>query len=340
MKNTLIRAAFLLMFMAMIENSFAVSAQKRVVPARAKTALIQVKPENAARINLETSVLPKKFTGHDAAVLFKNLKTLTMRNKGEISGKPVYGNLTVDDYFAVSDNAVSPVQRVVARSETGSVYQGELWRILSADDFPEPGLVYVGGCGGGSGMGSDALPTVSSRDRFFAPFEQSTDVWREGVLHLSRELPKTRRTDYKGYNVGDQCSEFYVPLQQTHYGLSFVNAQPLKLLQITDNKYETYHGREFSLDSYKTETETGFGFAVWNGDDVVPQEKRKPYLSTLFVVKLAAPYVSMKTFTKLDKVENKTHTAIQNKIYVDIVGVWLYDSATGEIISKQTTDKP
>ncbi|MBC7798858.1 MAG: hypothetical protein H7Z37_18470 [Pyrinomonadaceae bacterium] len=339
MKNTLIRAVFLLMFMAIIENSFVISAQKRVVPVRAKTDLIQVKPENAARINLETTALPKGFTGHDAAVLFKNLKTLTMRNKASIKNKTVYGDLTTSDYFVFGSPA-SRVQGIMAINNAGLQYEGDLWRVRAANDFPEPRAVYVEGCGSGSGIGLGKPPLVSSRDKLAVPLEQSTDVWRESVFDLSKELPKTQRTDYKGYNVGKQCREFYVPLQQTHYGLSFVKAQPLKLVQITDNKYETYHGRAFSLDSYGYETENGFGFAVWNGGDVVPQEKRKLYLSTLFVVKLAAPYISTKTFTKLDKVENKTHTAIQNKIYADIVGVWLYDGATGEIISKQTTDKP
>lgn len=284
--------------------------------------------EEMAVIKSDSEKLPPGFIGHNIATLFNNLQA-AQKDKNI---KTVYGPLTTDDLFAFSDYAVAPADFIVARKagDTKVYFRGGLWRLRPSDEFPEPKIEYVDPC---LTAGGAELKTVASREKLVTVVNADPDkpIWKEAFFPIWTVLPDTNRKHFKGQNVGVRCRETFVPFPQLHYGLSFVKEQPFRLIKITGDNI-------FSLDTYGSTAIDGAGFAAWTGDDVVPPGSARRQISILFVVKPAPPFIGSKTFTRADPVEKKDHTAIQNKVYVDLVGVWLYDRASGEILSKTALD--
>jgi hypothetical protein len=308
-----------------------------VYAQKPKPRIIAAPDSEAIKIDTSSRRVPlnyygHSFKGHSAETVFKNIKTLIAQNK--LKGSAVYGKLTVDDYFVFADHYFNPVQyeEAVNKKDKNIQYNGKLWRLRPADEFPEPDVQLVTACGGG-GMGSGIeLPKVSDREELFTPFALSTSTtgfWQNNVLYLETHVPKTRRSDYKGSGVGVECAEIYVPLRQNHYVLSFSSPQPYRLFKASESI--------FSLDEYDYKKADSAGIVTWSGTDVIPGTPR--YARPLFVVKLAPPYVRTKTFTVKDKVEGKMHVAVQNQLVGDLVDIWLYDGSTGEILANNAGDK-
>ncbi len=283
-----------------------------------------------AVIKPDSDKVPPGFIGHNIATLFNNLQA-AQKDKNI---KTVYGPLTTEDLFAFSDYAVAPADFVIGlKADAPRFYfRGSLWRLRPSEEFPEPKIKYVNPCFGADGAD---LKTVTSREKLVTALVTAADagkpVWKEAFFPITTVLPDTDRKHFKGQNVGVRCRETFIPSPQLHYGLSFVKEQPFRLIKITGDDL-------FSLDTYSSTAVEGAGFATWTGDDVVPPGSARRHISTLFVVKLVSPFIGSKTFTRADPVEKKDHTAIRNKVYVDLVGVWLYDLATGEILSKTAID--
>lgn len=307
-------------------------------PQKIEGPVSSIPAKEMAVIKPDSGKVPAGFIGHNISTLFNNLQA-AQKDKNI---RTVYGPLTTDDLFAFSDYAVAPADFVIGlKTDAPRFYfRGGLWRLRPSDEFPEPRIEYVNPC---YGVGSDELKTVASREKLVTPLvtplvtaaaaDPNKPVWKEAFFPIRTVLPDTDRKHFKGQNVGVRCRDIFIPSPQLHYGLSFVKEQPFRLIKITGDD-------TFSLDTYGSIDIEGVGFAVWSGDDVVPPlpGSARRHISILFVVKLVPLYTGTKTFTKADPVEKKDHTAIQNKVYVDLVGVWLYDLATGEILSKTAID--
>ncbi|HEV7645790.1 MAG TPA: hypothetical protein VGO50_17760 [Pyrinomonadaceae bacterium] len=297
-------------------------------PQKTAGPVSSIPAEEMAVIKSDSDKVSPGFIGHNIATLFNNLQAAAK----DRNIKTVYGPLTTDDLFAFSDYAIAPADFVSALKTDGPTFyfRGSLWRLRPAGEFPEPRIEYVNPC-----YTADAaeLKTVASREKLVTAVavDPNKPVWKEAFFPIRTVLPDTDRKHFKGRNVGVRCRETFVPSPQFHYGLSFVKEQPFRLIKITGDNI-------FSLDTYSSTAIEGVGFAAWTGDDVVPPGSARRHISILFVVKLTPPYAGSKTFTMRDSVEKKDHIAIQNKVYADLVGVWLYDFATGEILSKTAID--
>ncbi|MBC7797196.1 MAG: hypothetical protein H7Z37_10020 [Pyrinomonadaceae bacterium] len=332
----LIRITIILICIVTLGNSFEIPAQNKKLKNRTSTSAARkiVVPKDEFKITLETVQLPKNFYGQNAMKLSKNLNA-SLKSGADITGKKIYGNLTTNDLFAFTMYST----KAVYGSDSQNVnikFEGRLFRLQRGDEFPEPETAYGGKapCISTRNVNSRNVSSRGELVKAFATTESLEAVWRDGVFRLRTEFGTPKRRNYKGFKIGEVCDEFFVPSPQSHYDLSFVNQQPFGLFDVTDDF-------AFSLDDYDNKTVKGAGVVAWKGNDVLPKNyaDEDGYVSPLFVVKLVAPYVARKTFTKPDPIENKPHVAIQNKIYVDIVGIWLYNQQTGEIVSKDAGEK-
>ena len=286
------------------------------------------------KITSETKSLPKGFNGVDSVILSNNLKNLLEKNQvvgksskliqDKLKGKSVYENLTIDDLFAFIPDVS---QRIAGKDEKiiSTIYRGQLFRLIHTNEFPEPQVINIRSCGSGFGPGG----FVSSREDLITEYNADVSVesiWKQGMFHLKTTIPTdTKRQNYKGA-FGIHCSgdEFFIPSPQYHYELAFMKAQPFRLLNVTH--------KVFWLDTYRYETISGAGVVAWKPNIQYADEAEQ--IIPIFITKLVPPYFKSETLTKKDLIEGKPHLSIRNKIYVDLIGIWLYDRKTGEIISK------
>ena len=91
---------------------------------------------------------------------------------------------------------------------------------------------------------------------------------------------------------------------------------------------------------HEYETVTGAGITVWLYDnEIVSSDRYDDRRDAMFVVKLVPPYIGTEEMVKNDPIEGKPHRAIINKIYVDVVGIWIYKSESRRIVRKESGDK-
>lgn len=303
------------------------------------------------KITPETRSLPKGFSGVDPVVLSDNLSDLLQKDEpankstkivqGKLKGKAVYENLTTDDLFAF----VPVVSWWVygRKTDENSVYSGQLFRLINTNVFPEPQIIDIAPCGGG-GIGA-GTPGVSSREDLVEDYEPDLvesspglieSSWKLGVFHLKTTVPPDiKRQNYKGYKGRDgvletkilcEGHEYFVPSPQNHYELAFVKEQPFRLRNVSDNV--------FDLEKYRFETISSAGIVAWEPNIELTQDS-EPMLVPIFVTKLVPPYLMRDSLTIPDLIESKPHLAIRNKIYVDLIGIWILDRKTGKIVSKK-----
>lgn len=294
------------------------------------------------KITLEMTSVSAEFDGHDAALLFKNLNALLRQNKAKgklaaaesefLKGKPIYKNLTTDDYFAFT---LKRADYVTGRNrETKLSYTAALFPLLGMEDFPAPEPKYLE-LSSGIGMSSPISSPQDLISEFVAdvPLE---DFWKSYYLPVKTVYPRMALAKkYKGKKA--VCSplsgstdaqicdglDFIVPSPQIHYGIAFVKPQAYPLVRVSR---ET-----LSLKTYKFEYKKGAGLAAWleNG------EKYGGYNNVpLFIVKLAAPYLETKNFQMQDAIEQKPHQAARNVLFVELAAIWIYDQSTRQIVSK------
>ena len=319
-------------------------AQKRAVRKTPSTPiLIKVTGDKALKINATTVKFPANgFYGHDVKILFNNLKYYLTQPAAEgktgaelyqyLKGKPLLGNLTVDDSFVFivyKDYLVEGVNR----SDTNLVYRVNLFRLPATNEFPTPDTVRANdGCYGTMSPGQGENVLAASKNDLVSLLDVKPDeFWPTRLLPLETVVPRSRRGGYKGYRVGEQCYEFYVPSPQTHYSLTFAREQPFQIVEV---KKESV----FSLDTYRTETVKGQGLAAWLFD-AEPKRFLGDYPRPMFVVKLVPPYLQTNVQTRQDPIENKLNRAVQNNIFVDLESIWFADYKTGKIFKKYNGER-
>lgn len=290
------------------------------------------------KVTSETKVFPRNFNGVDPAILSNNLYGLLQQNQAtgksiqsiqnRLKNRKVYGDLTTNDLFAF----VPKSSKYVSGSKKGDVlttFSGNLYRFMHLDDFPEPRLVTVKGCGQGSGTGGSK--DISSKTDLVTEYDSGVSfqsIWKQGLIHLKTTIDEdTNKQVYKGVK-GISCneSEFFIPSTQFHFELGFVKPQPFRLLNVSDNV--------FWFDSYKYQQVSGAGIIAWNPESKWEYGKKTETEVPVFIAKLVPPYLKRESLTKKDIVEGKNHTAIRNIIYIELVAIWLVSQETGEVISK------
>ncbi len=255
--------------------------------------------------NLNVVFEKYQLKGKSAQIIEKNLK-----------GKPVYGNLTIDDYFVFKPDYSLDV--ILKTSQENRGYYGKVFQLRKSGEFPEPQKIYDGLCGEGQSLFSVLLDELLKENQ---SGETNKLFWQENNLYLTTVFPALNRQDYKTSSNG--ICDFFVPSPQTHYELSFVNKQPFSFVK--------FNGSVFSLETDKEESVKSAGIVALNSNP--PNEYQH-----IFIVKLVPPFIKTEILTGQDKIEGKQHRAIVNKIYVDLVGIWLYDSKSGKVFSKDVTN--
>ncbi len=290
------------------------------------------------KVTSETKLFPRNFNGVDPVILSNNLYALLQQEKttgklvqsieSRLKNQKVYGDLTTDDLFAF----VPEHSEYVSGSKKGdvlSVFSGNLYRLMHSDDFPEPKIVRVKGCGIGSGIGG-SKDVLSEKD-LVTEYDSNVSpqsIWKQGLIHLKTTInDDLNPRDYKGVK-GTLCneSEFFIPSPQFHFELGFVNPQPFRLLNVSHNA--------FWFDSYKYQHVSGAGIVAWNPEWKWKYSERPETKVPVFIAKLVPPYFKRESLTKKDIVEGKNHNAIRNIIYIELVSIWLVSKETGEVISK------
>lgn len=287
------------------------------------------------KITLETTRLPDRFEGHNPAILFRNLTALAKLNKSDkksiaefLKGKKIYQNLTTDDLFAFS---LETARGVIGRTEKNNTRFGaSLYPFLNLENFPPPKPMYLG-----FSAYDSAIPLISSPDDLVSEYISELDLesfWKSHYLTIQTVYPAAAlRKKYIGDKKGcvyipfsnELCRQdgFIVPSPQIHYGLGFVGKQPFTLVNTTNSV--------FSPETYRFEDQKGAGLAALY-DNGEKYRQARP----IFIVKLAAPYFAAKSFQTFDEVEKKPLQTVRNLLYVELVGIWLYDYNSNQIVSK------
>lgn len=284
------------------------------------------------RITLETKSFPKGFKGHDPKILFDNLNSLLQQNKANgktvkavremLKGKLIYENLTTDDLFAFSSNAAANYVSGNT-AENDKQYRGAIFPLRNLKDSPPP-LLYVyrdSGFGDGRGTGIGGDPKISSRDDLVSEFKGALPL---ETLWTLIYLPL--KTIYSPEALAGR--DFNVPSPQIHYGLSFIKQQSFSLVNVTDKR--------FSIKKNDFDYQNGAGIAAWMEDG---EHYGGKYNEPIFIVKLSMPYLKSDYFQTPDAVRKKTHRAVRNIIYAELVAIWIYDKRDGTIVSK-SNDEP
>jgi TonB family protein len=319
-----------------------------------KEEIIKVEPSKLFK-NLQTLIREKNLGGKSEKIIKKKLRNVK-----------IYDNLNTDSYFAfeprLNQGLYQPKDNYtfeISGDQAQKTVYGRMYRLENTGEAPEPQTKAIGNCtteygtdntrgssggmgtGRGIGEGTEAgfgdggetdenlkpakiLREIKYNDK--KKFDQqklSGEIWKNSYFSLETDFGKVDSSDYNGVSFGDNCASFFIPVSQTHYVMSFKDPQDFSLVKEDVAK--------FSIKDYKYGQKPSLWLPVFDSDEYD--------LKHIFIIKLVSPYIATETFTTTDFSERKPHTAILNQIFVDVVGVWLYDTKTGKVISDDATNR-
>ncbi len=220
---------------------------------------------------------------------------------------------TPNDLFLVSAKLTRFISGIDS-NDSKRRFQGHAFRLVPAGEFPEPEP------GRGSGMGTGSgIPRVASREELLPAYrsDATEKLWTGSTLRLKTIVPVT------GYGGGSDTippEQRAIPSPQVHYELAFRQTQPISLVSVRDLSFSLAADNLIEID--------GPGIVAW-----LPDETGGKSLEVVFAIRLIPPYLKTEELVWSDNL-HKGHRAIRHRIYADFAGIWLCDTSSGEVVSK------
>lgn len=342
MKRSSAFLLFIILIFGLTENGFS-QRKIKIKPVRQTSAAIEPRWNRAellfggaVKVSPDAAQLPVEFGGHDFVALYAALEKAIGKLPKDADPERQYqllknvkllGNLTIDDSFIFRVQTNSGVNGY--SPDYSRLFRAETFQLRQEEKLMEPDRDMLDGC---PRIGAGTAPPTGNAPEDFIKTFRDDQIWERSHLLLNTVKPIYNRKNYRGKldtdsDLPPNCRYTYVvPSPQAQYQLAFTRPQPFELAPSRTAL--------MSLKDYEYRERDGIGVIAWHAKGEKNPLASGDWATTLFVVKLATPFLKSETLTGRDEIENKDFKMFARTFYVDIKSLWVVSHKTGKIVKK------